>query len=95
MGKCDFACFAEGWFHMVIILMVTQCAELALVQFGRLVASCRLVLLPGYHCLKCGRHMMNLDGDAVRRFYHMMFPAGLVPWSWAFRDHRWDEVRGW
>ena len=80
---------------MVIILMVTQLAELALIQFGRLVASSRLVLLPGYHCLKCGHHMMNLDGDAVRRIGHMMFPAGLVPWSWAFRHHRWDEVRGW
>ena len=90
MIKCDFACFAEGWFHMVIILMVTQLAELALVQFGRLVASSRLVV--GYHCLKCGHHVMHLDGDAVRRIGHMMFPAGLVPWSWAFRHHRWDEV---
>ena len=42
-----------------------------------------------------GHHMMHLDGYAVRRIGHMMFPAGLVPWSWAFRHHRWDEVRGW
>ena len=29
---------------MVIILMVTQLAELALIQFGRLIASSRLVV---------------------------------------------------